>query len=393
MRIAGEVMMCASQTNAIIIGGGPSGAALAIHLARNGRMVQLIEQSAAAHHKVCGEFLSHEAIACLNRLGIDPISLGAVPIRGVRLAARRRIATCDLPFPALSLTRRALDQALLSLAASSGATVVRGHRVNALIVDALTCAGKGWCAQLSNGESRSAPAVFLATGKHDLAGHRRPPGKQNDLIAFKMYFRLAPAQQRALEDWVELYLFPGGYAGLQLAEHGQANLCFVINRKLLRAPEGDGRSRHWSALLNHLLHNSDPLAERLDGAQPLLAKPLALAFIPYGLLVARAQPGLWRIGDQAAVIPSFTGDGISIALHSAYLAAELFARGADPATFASRLHSELRSSVSLATTLSRLMVAAPALAQLAHFWPGALCHLAQHTRIPHSAWRHHAFAR
>lgn len=147
-------------------------------------------------------------------------------------------------------------------------------------------------------------------------------------------------------------------------------------------------------MLNHLLRHSDPLAERLSGvpigAQPLLTRPLALSFIPYGLLIADTQPGLWRLGDQAAVIPSFTGDGISIALHSAHLAAELFSSGADSAAFARRLRGEVRGSVNLATTLSRLMIATPKLAYFARFWPGALCHLAQHTRIPHSAWHNHA---
>lgn len=393
VRLAGEVMTPDCKAEAIIIGGGPSGAALAIHFARSGRAIKLIEQSAAAHHKVCGEFLSREAMACLNSLGINPRDLGAVPIHSVRLSARKQIAACDLPFPALSLSRHTLDEALLESAVSAGTSVLRGHRVNTLTVDALKSAGNGWRAQLSNGESLNAPAIFLATGKHDLAGHRRPLGKQSDLVAFKMYFRLAPAQQRALEGWVELFLFPGGYAGLQLTEGGQANLCFVISQKQLHSPRDGGQSQHWPALLDHLQRHSDLLAARLDGAHPLLAKPLALSSIPYGLLSGRAQPGLWRLGDQAAVIPSFTGDGISIALHSAHLAAELFVRGVDSATFARRLRSELRSSVALATTLSQLMVAAPALAQLTRFWPGALAHLAQRTRIPHSALQNHAFAR
>ncbi len=380
-------MTPASSTDAIVIGGGPAGAAIAIHLARSGRAVELIEQSAAAHHKVCGEFLSLEAIACLDRLGIDPSALGAAPIHGVRLSAQREIAASDLPFRALSLTRRSLDEALLQQAAASGAKLFRGHRV-----DSIAQSDTNWTATLSNQDRHSAPTAFLATGKHDLAGHRRSPGKQNDLVAFKMYFRPTRAQQRALEGWVELFLFPGGYGGLQLVEQAQAILCFVVNRRQLRAPKGDGQSRRWPALLDHLLRHSDLLAERLDGAHPLLTKPLALSFIPYGLLFSHAQPGLWRLGDQAAVIPSFTGDGISIALHSAQRAAELFTRGADAATFARRLCSELSAPVSLATTLSRLMVAAPALAQLARFWPGALCHLARRTRIPNSAWRNRAFA-
>lgn len=367
---------------ALILGGGPAGAALAVRLARSGRAVQVIEQSAAAHHKMCGEFLSREAVAYLDALGLDLQALGAAPIHGVRLFARRLIGACDLPFPALSLTRRSLDEALLALAARSGAKILRGRRV-----DALTPSASLWTARINGGECRAARSVFLATGKHDLPGHRRPPGRQNGLIAFKMYFRLAPAQQRELRGWVELFLFPGGYAGLQLSEEDSANLCLLVERETLAA-----RGPHWPALFAHLLRCCDALAGRLDAAQPLLAKPLALSSIPYGLLVANAQPGLWRLGDQAAVIPSFSGDGISIALHSAHLAADFYLRGATPAEFAHSLGGELRASVGLATALSRLMIAAPALAQAVRLWPPVLRHLAAHTRIPAAAWRREVLA-
>lgn len=356
----------------LIIGGGPAGAALATLLARSGRDVQLIEQSATAHHKVCGEFLSHEAVRYLDDLGIDLQALGAVPIHGVRLAARRRIAACDLPFPALSLTRRALDEALLALAARAGAQIHRGRRV-----ESLTSSDSCWIAQLTGAETHRTPTVFLATGKHDIVSHRRPPSAQNHLVAFKIYFRLPPAQQQALHGWVELFLFPGGYAGLQLAENNEANLCLLIERHTLRMFDSG-----WPALFAHLLQSSDPLAERLEGAEPLLKKPLALSSIPYGLLPPRSEPNLWRLGDQAAVIPSFSGDGISIALHSARLAADLYLRGASSAQLARRLRADLRTSVGLATATSRLMIAAPVLAHVAGLWPPVLRHVARHTRIP-----------
>jgi flavin-dependent dehydrogenase len=359
----------------LILGGGPAGAAAAIDLARRGRTVTLLEQSTGPHHKVCGEFFSHEAIAYLDRLGIDPRALGAVSIHGVRLAARGPIASCDLPFPALSLTRRTLDEALLALAAQCGANILRGRRV-----DALRRTANGFAAYTSNGETHTASTAFLATGKHDLAGFRRGPGRQNNLVAFKMYFRLAAAQRRALEGWVELFVFPGGYAGLELAEDEQANLCLLVTRDRLADCD-----KSWPALLAHLVRSSDLLAQRLEGAEALLAKPLALSSIPYGLLVARGDLGLWRMGDQAAVIPSFSGDGISIALHSAHLAANLFTRGATSVEFAQRLAAELRPSIARATAISRLLVAAPVLAQAARLWPPLLSVLAARTRISQSA--------
>ena len=363
------------QPDALVVGGGPAGAAAATHLARRGRAVVLLEQSATAHHKVCGEFLSHEAVTDLDRLGVDLDALRAAAIHAVRLSAHREIAACDLPFPARSLTRRTLDEALLDLAARSGAEVRRAQRV-----DALQSSPAGWTARLGNGGNYRAAAAFLATGKHDVSGHRRPPGRQSDLVAFKMHFRLSPAQQRALHGWIELFVFPGGYAGLQLTELGDGNLCLLAARAMLRACGGQ-----WPALLRQIGAASEALTARLDGAQPLFPKPLALASIPYGMLLATSAPGLWRLGDQAAVIPSFAGDGISIALHSARRAAHLFLREESSQEFARGLQQELRASVGAATGISRALLAVPALAHAARFWPPLLRLIASRTRIPAKA--------
>ena len=55
----------------------------------------------------------------------------------------------------------------------------------------------------------------------------------------------------------------------------------------------------------------------------LWPRPASIARVPYGYFCAdhAAADGLYRVGDQAAVIPSFTGEGVAIALRSARLAA------------------------------------------------------------------------
>lgn len=78
------------QDEVLIIGGGVAGCAASIALARRGRSVTLIEREPTPRHKVCGEFLSGEALEELVALGIDVTSLHAVPIDYVRLAACRR---------------------------------------------------------------------------------------------------------------------------------------------------------------------------------------------------------------------------------------------------------------------------------------------------------------
>jgi flavin-dependent dehydrogenase len=109
-----------------------AGCAASIALSRKGRSVTLIEREPTPRHKVCGEFLSGEALEDLHALGIDVASLGAVPIDYVRLAAARRAAEAPLPFPAASLTRKMLDTALIAEAIAAGVRVERGRSVQAL---------------------------------------------------------------------------------------------------------------------------------------------------------------------------------------------------------------------------------------------------------------------
>ena len=147
-----------------------AGCAASTALARNGRGVTLIEREPTPRHKVCGEFLSGEALEDLRALGVDVASLGAEPIDFVRLAAARRAAEAPLPFPAASLTRKALDTALISKALAAGVQVRRGCGVQTLV---RTTTG-AWQATLDDGSTCEAQTAFLATGKHDLRGLHAP---------------------------------------------------------------------------------------------------------------------------------------------------------------------------------------------------------------------------
>jgi flavin-dependent dehydrogenase len=357
---------------AVVIGGGPAGAATAILLARARRDVTLLERETGPHDKVCGEFISHEAAGYLSALGVDLRALGAAPIRAAGLAHGGSQTEIALPFAAFSLSRRRLDEALLRLAEDAGAQVRRGVRARAL-----TATGTGWQVDLGEVGDIEAAAAFLAVGKHDLRGWRRPEGLQGDLIGFKMHLRLSPAQTAALEGRVELMLFPGGYAGLEPIEDSLANLCLLVRRRALPA------GKAWPALVQ-LMRTSCPLLdERLEGATALWPKPLAIAAIPYGHVQSRAD-GVWRLGDQAAVIPSFAGDGLAIALHSAHQAARAYIAGETAQTYQRRLASDLRLQVLGATLLSAALVlpwGQAALAGLARLQPRLISAAAVRTRI------------
>jgi hypothetical protein len=141
---------------------------------------------------------------------------------------------------------------------------------------------------------------------------------------------------------------------------------------------------NWPALLNHMSGHSVHLAARLSRASALWPRPLSLSSIPYGYMRGHAHGGPWRLGDQSAVIPSFAGDGMSIALHSAMLAASMYASGHSAEQYQLRLAGDVGGQVSLATLISKALVnpvASPILRALAWVWPGSLPAVATSTRI------------
>ncbi|MCS6986576.1 MAG: FAD-dependent monooxygenase [Sphingomonadaceae bacterium] len=362
----------------VVAGGGPAGAAAALWLARAGRRVRLYERETAPAHKVCGEFLSWEAQAWLADLGIDALALGAVTIDRVRLVAGDREASAPIGFRALSLTRRRLDAALLEAAARAGVEVRRGVVVRALEPDGTLVTTHG---------TERPDVLVVATGKHGLRGGVRPRAPEPARVGLKTYLRLRPDQERELAGHVELVLFDGGYLGLQAVEGGAANLCLLVSAERFRAAGG-----RFAALLAWLAEHAPHLRRRLDGARHLLERPLAVSGMPYGHLW-RGHAGRWAhlypVGDQAAVIPSFAGDGVALALHGARLVARAILDGTGPGAYATALARDVGPPLRRATWFDRLMCG-PARRQvtfggLLRWLPGLLTWGARATRLDSDA--------
>lgn len=326
---------------ALIAGGGPAGAAAAILLARGGTRPLLIERSREPHDVVCGGFLAGDAIAMLERIGLDPQALGARPIARARLIAGRRTAEADLPFRAAGLSRRILDAALLARAAQEGAAIEHGITIRRIDPAALTL-------DLGDGATIAASALFLATGKHEVRGAKRIAAPDDD-PALGLRVRLEPGRslRALLAGHIELHLFRRGYAGLLLQEDGSANLCLSVTQSRLKAAGGDP-----DRLIHDLASEAPLLAERFgmaSGAGPWSS----IARVPYGWCARAGAVGLFRLGDQSAVIASLAGDGVAIALASAARAAQFFLKGGAEA--AARFQADFTHSARRPVGLANLL--------------------------------------
>jgi flavin-dependent dehydrogenase len=365
------------MTKIVIAGGGLAGSAVAAALARAGVGVTLIERETLPVHKICGEFLSTEAQTYLERLGFNIEALGGAVITRLRLVRGNEEITTALPFQGLGLSRFTLDEALLNHAAACGAAVLRGHTIRSVTSDdglALDVKGYG---------VMHPKTLFLATGKHDLRGAKRAFASPDDLIGFKTYFQTTPQARSALDGYINLILFQDGYAGLQLVEGGLANLCLLISRARFHRV-----GHNWPGLFDDLSKSCRYLARQLAGATEVLQKPLTIYRVPYNFIYQPRDtdpPQIFRLGDQAGVIHSFTGDGMSIALHSAALAVECYLNGQTSPAYHRRLSRDIRGQINRAGALYSLInhtSVQAGLFGLARLWPASLRIAANLTRVP-----------
>jgi menaquinone-9 beta-reductase len=305
--------MTARRVAALIVGGGPAGSPPPIRLARGGIRPELIERHEGPRDVVCGSFLGWDALAALQALGVDPWRLGARPIDRLRLVSGRRSVETALPRRAAGLSRRTLDLALLRSAGEAGAFLRLGVTVRAGDEDRRI--------RLDTGEEIDADILFLATGKHELRGLQRPLGrrKAEGAVGLRTSYPADPATAATLAGAIELHPFDGGYAGALLQEDGNVNLCLSVAAERIKAAGGI------EPLMAQLACQAPQLGERIAAAEA--APWISVSNVPYGWRARATAPGLFRLGDQAAVIASLAGDGIAIALNSGISAADAHLSG------------------------------------------------------------------
>lgn len=306
----------------LILGGGPAGSAAAITLAAGGARPVVIERTSTPGDAICGGFLSWRTLEALARLGVEADALNHARVTRLRLFTRTRVVETSLPAPGIGVSRARLDALLLDRAARSGAGIERGVTIRAMTDGA---------ARTADGATLSADALFLASGKHDIRGSTRPAAARGADPTLGLRTRRIGGAARQVGDAIELHLFDRGYAGVVMQEDGSANICLAIHRSRLTEAGDPDR------LLHALAAEVPAFGERLAGD----AAPIdAIANVPYGWRARHGMDGLFRLGDQAAVIPSLAGEGMGIAIASGASAARAWLAGEAGAAWQQRFAAQ-----------------------------------------------------
>ena len=312
------------HVDVLIVGAGPGGSAAAIHLARLGLSVTLLDRARFPRDKACSEYMSPEAVRHLDALGVLPTLDGAgghalagttvVGPRGARLTGRFALAG-GAPFrpTGLSVPRRILDATLVAAAQRAGVSLLEGTTVTELVYDAGAVAGV--VARGEEGALRTLRATLVigADGLRSTVARRLGPRRHG--VPSRVAFVAHVADVTGLGGEAEMHVGREGYVGLNPIGGGVTNVALVIPRRAAAAAKGDPASFFY-----HMIDRFPGVAGRVrrsnERRAPLVTGPFAASA---GRVTA---PGALLLGDAAEFFDPFTGEGILSALRGGALAAE-----------------------------------------------------------------------
>lgn len=308
----------------LIVGGGLAGSATALHLARAGHDVLVLDRGTFPREKVCGEGLMPHGIHELDELGLlDAIrETDPQPFRGIGYHVGETRAVGHFPGgrTGLGVRRARIDEVLHRACTESPHIEVRtGVRVRDLKPDAA-----GVQVETSEGPIH-AKLVVGADGLGSLVRRKAKLRREHrgaPRYGARVHVRLARPEVQSelvevlLGEGLEWYITPTG--------PGEANLALLCNKEVSRSFAGGLSQALWARM------QAEPaLAPWLDGAEPLteakLCGPLRQE------VTAAATDRIVLVGDAAGFVDAITGEGMSLSLMEARLAAQILS---DPAVIA-----------------------------------------------------------
>ena len=333
-----------THADAVVVGAGPGGSAVATFLAQAGHDVLVLEKARFPRDKVCGDALTPRAVKALELLGLHDEAAG-VPDGWARQEGLRMYGggvVLDLPWPQLdefpahsvTATRAVFDHTLAQHAVINGAHLWEGTEALAPLIDdhdPNRIAGVAYRRDDGRHGEVRAPIVVAADGNSSRiaigAGlHRdraRPMG-----VAIRAYHRSPRASMDVMEGFLEMRvpsdddgrgeLLPG-YGWIFPLDDGLVNIGWG-----LLDSSSHFRSTSYRRVLDQWIAGLPPEWElrpdTREGTPRSAGLPMAHNRRPL------VHGGLVLIGDAAGMVNPFNGEGISYAIEAGAFAAEAIDR-------------------------------------------------------------------
>jgi geranylgeranyl reductase family protein len=312
----------------LVVGGGPAGAAAAYWLARDGHDVTLVERKSFPRDKTCGDGLTPRAIFQLAEMGFDFSAPGFHRVTGLRSYAGDKVML-EMSWPQHSrypawggvIRRRELDEQVADLARSQGVTIRQKTEARPLADD-----GSLQAVELrANGtvERIHPKVVIVADGALNRFGRHLGVTRRKDFplgLAARGYYR----SPRSSDPFLESQLDIRDSSGATMPGYG-----WVF-------PLGDGTVNVGVGLLSTFQrwkqsNTTKMMADWVEAApdywglseQTRVTKPVGGA-----LQMSFSRSPLFGsnwlvIGDAAAAINPWNGEGIAYAYETGRIAAQL----------------------------------------------------------------------
>ena len=293
----------------IIVGGGLAGLTSAIHLSKFKQRVLLIEKNTYPKHKVCGEYISNEALPYLNSLGINPIKEGAKKITKVHVSTiKGSLIKGDLPLGGFGMSRYFLDELLANKALSNGVIILHDS------VESVNFNDNLFCVQTKTLEVFQSKITIGAFGKRsalDLKMSRKFIKKKSPYLAVKLHVK-----GDFPENLVALHNFKGGYCGVSKVENNSINLCYITKYDSFK------KHKNITTFQEQVVFKNKHLRKIFTESKPVFEKPLTISQISFEAK-RPVEDHIIMCGDTAGMIHPLCGNGMGMAIASARLASTL----------------------------------------------------------------------
>ena len=296
-----------------VIGGGLAGLAAAILLRRQGYSVILFEKETYPFHKVCGEYISLESWNFLRSLNLPLEEWNLPQIDTLLLTAPNgQTFTTKLPLGGFGISRYKLDDALASIAKAEGVHLLEGTKVEEVVRD------EAFTVRFQQ-QSITATLCLAAYGKRsnlDVRWNRSFLLKQD-----KRLNNYVGVKYHIATDWpvntIGLHNFENGYCGISKIEADRYCLCYLTRAENLKK---SGNSIQ--VMQQNMLFQNPHLKKIFSASDVLQDFPVTISQISFAQKT-KVENGVLMLGDTAGMITPLCGNGMSIALHTAKIAATL----------------------------------------------------------------------